>query len=64
MVTSGWLVVPHPEKGVWRFVKMRPGELCVMMPGNLLTLLWLADSWDSLEQVSSLMSLPVDPVAT
>ena len=62
METSDWLVVLYPMRDVWRSVKTRPGVLCVMIIGILLMLLWLADSWDSLEQVNILLSclFPVD----
>ena len=56
MVTSDLLVVLYPTRDAWRSVKTRPGALCVIMHGILLMLLWLADNWDSLEQVNILFS--------
>ena len=37
-------MVLDPMKGVWKSVRARPGELCVMMDGQLLMPTWLADN--------------------
>ena len=39
-------------KVVWSSVRVVPGVLCVMMLGELMMLLWSADSWDMLPLVS------------
>jgi len=48
MEISGLWVVRLNLKDVWRFAGMKNGEQCVMISGQLLMQLWLADSLDSL----------------
>ena len=39
---------------VWRFALVRPGALSAITCGQLLMLMWYADSWDSPDTVSLL----------
>ena len=39
-------------KAVWSSVRVVPGVLCVMMPGELMMPLWSVDSWVMLMSVS------------
>ena len=53
MVTSDWWVAVLRWKDVWRFAIVDDGALSVMICGVMLMLMWLADSWDIVIQVSA-----------
>ena len=40
-------------KEEWRSARTMSGALCVMTPGEVLTLLWCVESWDTPLKVSS-----------
>ena len=51
MEKSGLLVVQQNLKVEWRCAGMRPGAQCVMTFGIHWMHKWLADSWDTQQQV-------------
>ena len=55
---SSWLVELAIQV-VWRFASVRLGALSAIACGELLMLMWYADSWDSPDTVSLLIKYPV-----